>query len=176
MKLPGDASALATEDIQALHDLADQAVEQLTALDVRPDKAVIGIYRQFNRSSRIAARILRTLLGPATCHTLTVASSSTGTAEAGGAAPGGVRPERLDLVVDVSRLPHPQARTIADAAGAPLITRAFPGMRQERPDRPQRTALEHGTATGRAIALNRSGLTARVTSVIARGAVAPQGR
>jgi hypothetical protein len=177
VKLPVDASALAPEDIEALHDLADQAAAQLSALDVRPEKAVIGIYRQFSRSSRIAARILRTLLSPAACHTLTVASPSRPAADGtGGPAPGVVQPERLDLVIDVSRLPHPQARTIADAAGAPLITRAFPTMQQEGASRPQRTALDHGTATGRAIALNRSGITAPVSSGTARGAVSAQGR
>lgn len=177
VKLPADASALAPEDIQALHDLASQATEQLDARDVPPEKAVIGIYRQFSRSSRIAARILAALLGPTTCHTLTVASSPRpGAARTGSPVPHVIQPERLDLIIDVSRLPHPQAQTIADAAGAPLITRASPTMQHQRDGRPERAALEHGTAAGRAIALNRSGITGRVNSVITRGPVTTQGR
>jgi hypothetical protein len=175
--LPADAATLAPEDIQALHDLADRATQQLNARGVPPDEAVIGIYRQFSRSSRIAARILTTLLGPAACHTLTVASPRHPRgAQSGDPVPDLVRPERMHLVIDVSRLPHPQARTIAEAAGTPLISRSFPTMQQERGDRSDHAAVDQGTATGRALALSRSGITAHVSSVVSRSAVTARAR
>jgi hypothetical protein len=133
------------------------------------ETAVIGIYRRFGRSSRVAARILRTMLSPATCHTLTAVS---------GDPDGGMHPERIDVVVDVSRLPHPGARELAAHANAPLIARPVPTMQPETGGRTELSAIDRGTAAGRALALNRSTTrSARVTSVVARNsAPAARGR
>jgi hypothetical protein len=148
-------SPLAPEDVQALHDLADRATEHIRTLDQAPDEVVVGVYRQFGRSSRLAARVLRTLLEPVTCHILTAAAGRrpmTGPTQDDG--PVGTCPEDLDLVIDASRLPHPQARSIADAAGVPLITRvpAGPSPFDAEPSGP---AVARGTAAGRAVALSR---------------------
>jgi hypothetical protein len=147
-------------DRDAVHHLAEQAAERLAALGVPPEEAVIGIYRQFSRSSRVAAQVLRTLLEPASCRILTAVPFAAGMPTAAPAGAGG--PGRLDLVLDVSRLPHPQARTIADAAGVPLITRPFPAMPQVDSGPAEGTPLARGTATGRAMALDRRGITTRV--------------
>ncbi|MGY1836047.1 hypothetical protein ACI79P_13135 [Blastococcus sp. SYSU DS0510] len=107
-----------------------------------PEQAVIGIYRSFGRSARIAARVLRTLLEPATCHELTAASG-----QRAAAAP----PERLTLVVDVCRLPHPQARQIAEAAGVPLVTGTMPAVPPI--EECGGGAVDRGTRAARAIVL-----------------------
>jgi hypothetical protein len=97
------------------------------------------------------------MLAPATCHILTAVSSHWAARPdiAEDAATASLRPGALDLVVDVSRVPHPQARVTAEAAGVPLLTRtdALPAM--EPSSSHVVSAVARGTAAARAMALDR---------------------
>lgn len=68
-----------------------------------------------------------------------------------GAAP----PERLDLIIDISRSGHPEARAIAEDLGVPLVGRPLPALRawESEPS----VVVDRGTDAGRAAAL-RSGV------------------
>jgi hypothetical protein len=131
--------------------------EHIKTLSIPPEDAVIGIYRQFGRSSRVATRILQTMLAPATCHILTAVSSRWAARPDidEDAATASLRPGALDLVVDVSRLPHPQARLTAEVAGVPLLTRtdALPAI-EPAPSHVV-SAVARGTAAARTMALDR---------------------
>jgi hypothetical protein len=122
---------------------------------------VIGIYRSFGRSARIAARVLRTLLEPVPCHELTAASAHRAAAGRVDGSPTVVPPEELSLAVDLSPLPHPQTREIADRAGVPLITRPLPALPPS--DATSSEAVDRGTQAGRSLSLYRG--TTRPTGV-----------
>jgi hypothetical protein len=97
------------------------------------------------------------MLAPATCHILTAVSSHWAVRPAidEAAATASLRPAALDLVIDVSRFPHPQARVTAEAAGVPLLIRtdALPAM--EPATSHAVSAVARGTAAARAMALDR---------------------
>jgi hypothetical protein len=143
--LPFDGG-LPDQDIQALRQLADEGLDHLRSTGQSTDQANVGIYRQFGRSSRVAARILGSLLRPATCHILTAASDRQVDA-------GRTRPVQLDLVLDVSRLAHPIAQRVAERAGVPLLTRPFPTMAGTGDGGDDNAAVREGTSVGRVVAV-----------------------
>lgn len=81
--------------------------------------------------------------------------------------PGAAPTDGLDLVVDVSRLGHPQARAIAEDVGVPLVVPRLPASPAGTSEPSE--AVARGTRAGRAVTLPRGATRPAVRPSTRRG-------